>query len=115
MSDKVEGKEEDLSNLNVVGYLTPAQYWEWRCTLEEMTSARHVFVVTQQKFELMAKDIEIARLKNEVYKTAVQAAKANVDRLEADYQVYRKKLEETLGFTLESCTIDAFNFAVRKL
>ena len=107
--------EQELSDPSVIAKMSPKDYWEWRCSLEEINSAKMTVVITQQKQKLMENEAELLKLRALIYKQSVSAAIANAKKIEEDFQSYRKDLESTLGVSLEDCVVNELNYEVKKL
>lgn len=108
-------QNENIENLNVLATLTPSQYWEWRCTIEELTTAKQEAKIAQQKTRILELEIELGRTRHALFQSSVKEALDKAKRVEADYQVFREKLEKEIGCTLKDCVIDEFNYTVKKL
>lgn len=108
MSDQ----EKDPS---AIAQLSKSDYWEWRCSIEEITSAKYVLSITQQKLKIMELEAEVQKLRAAIFKQSVKSASDNLVRIEKDFQEYRKRLEGNLGISLENCVIDEFDYSIKKL
>jgi len=95
--------------------LSPAQYWEWRCSLEEINSAKLMLSATQQKQKIKELEAEVSKLRALLFKKSVDAATGNLKKIQDDFQEYRKKLEAELGMSLESCVVDPVDYSIKKL
>lgn len=97
----------------VIGTMTPAQFWEWRESVEELMHSKTKAELMVCKHRLMEKTIEVEALRTSIFK---QTVKAHQDAsLEAGkrYDTLRAKLETDLGFTLTDKVIDELTFEVR--
>lgn len=95
--------------------LSSAQYWEWRCTIEELANAKHLLTVACQRQRLLELEAEVAKLKVAANRQSVRDASANKDNIEKDYHSFREKLEKDLGVELKDCVIDEYDYTVKKL
>lgn len=95
--------------------LNAAQYWEWRCTMEEVKSAQLNEKRVLQDRELMNKDIEIRKLRLALHKTVQQSAHSAVDAAKKEYDRLKKQIEEELNISLDNCVIDEYTYEVKKL
>ena len=100
---------------NAVAQLSKADYWEWRCSLEEITSAKHLLSLTQQRMKTMELEAEIQKLRILVFKNNLKAANDNLEKIEKDFKAYRSSLESKLGISLTECVIDEFDYTIKKL
>lgn len=92
-----------------------AQYWEWRTTIEEMNHAKTKYEKASVEYGSRQKDAEIVRLGCALFKPKVDFEKANFDAAKSEYDRFKKKLEETLGQSLDGCVIDEVTLEVKKL
>jgi len=95
--------------------ISPALYWEWRCTTEEIKSAKINEKRIHLEREIMNKDIENRKLKLALYKETVLAARRSVEHCEAEYKKIKQRLEDELEMSFEDCVIDEFTYEVRSL
>lgn len=94
--------------LKSLGRLTAEEYWEWRTTVEELMHAQTRSTVAQKDCRI--KELETALLRRDwtERQRMCEAAKAEYDR-------FKKKLEDIHGFSLENTSIEPTNFEVRLL
>lgn len=86
--------------------LTPEEYWEWRCSINDINLEEQKMEVFVQKLELMAKDIEIQRLRYLLMKENKRQFEEKVEATKKEYNNYKKKLEEKYELSLEDCVIN---------
>lgn len=98
----------------VVGALTPAQYWEWRESIEEMFHAKTKAELSACKLSLMEKDIEISKLRSIIYKETVKAHGKLREDSAKRYEMLRARLEGELGYSLADKVIDELTFEVKE-
>ena len=82
--------------------LTDGEYWLWRLHIEERSHAETRMELEAKKFSNMEKDIEIMRLKNEIYKSKVRLAREVLDSKKLEYNNFMSKLESDLGQSLKN-------------
>lgn len=63
----------------------------------------------------MEKDVEIQKLRAMVYKAQVRTAQDEHNIVKEEYSAHKKSLEDSIGMSLNDCTIDEVTFEVRKL
>ena len=95
--------------------LTAAQYWEWRCTSEELKSAKLNEKRVHLEQEIRNKEIEARRLQLALFKETVKASRRAVEIAEAEYEKFRQRLEEELDIDLKDCVIDENTFEVKSV
>ena len=102
--------------MNTGKFLTPAQYWNWRFLMSEMSKATAERETSRLKYAIIQKDIEIAQMKAERFKATDCVAKdaAVKDTFEA-YTAFRKEVEDNIGMELKNCSIDDVTFEVLTL
>ncbi len=95
--------------------LTPAQYWEWKCYLEEMNKAKVNDKRVNLEQEIMNKEIENRKLKLALFKETVRSARRSVISSQEEFEKVKQRIEEELGMKLEDCTIDPYTLEVKKI
>lgn len=93
--------------------LTPGQYWEWRCTTEELKSAKLNEKRIHLEQEIMNKEIENRKLKLVLFKETVRAARKSAENAKAEYERFVQSLEEELKVDLKNCAIDEYTFEIK--
>lgn len=92
--------------------LSPGQYWEWRCTLEELKSAKLNEKRVHLEREIMNKEIENRKLKLAMFKEILGTARKSVEAAELENEKFRERLEADLGIDLKDCVIDEVTYEV---
>jgi uncharacterized protein (DUF3084 family) len=95
--------------------LTPGEYWEWRCTIEELKSARLNKKRVDLEREIMNKEIENKKLKLALFRETVQAAQRSVENASAESEKFVRRLEEDLGTSLKGVVIDEYTYEIRSM
>ena len=98
-----------------VDKLSPGQYWEWRCTIEEMQHAKTRLEQKKMIQTLMEKEIEIQKLRSMVYKDQVKAEEEKHKSSVAEYEKFKAQLEKDLGRSLNNTSIDDITYEVHDL
>lgn len=104
-----------MSEINILGTLSPADYWEWRTSVTELEKADYELKYRQCLLAMMEKDVELSRLRMGIYKQEIESFKDKVSSIKKDYEVFKKKLEDKSGYSLNNCVIDDVTFEVKKL
>lgn len=104
-----------MNDINILGTLTPAEYWEWRTSVTELQKADFELKYKQCLLAMMEKDADIARLRMAIYKQELVSFTDKVSSVKSDYDSYKKKLEDKLGYSLNNCVIDDVTFEVKKI
>lgn len=95
--------------------LTEGQYWEWRCTTEELKSAKLNEKRVHLEHDRKNKEIEILKLKLVIFKDSLKAARQMVEGAETEYKNFTRKLEEDLGFEFKDVVIDEYTYELKSL
>ena len=95
--------------------LSPEQYWKWRTAASEMNSAAIEAKYKFQSFQMAEKDIEIAKLRNVLYKQVVQTYQDRANQSKVDYDELKAQLEVELGVSLKDAVIDDITFEIKPL
>ena len=98
-----------------VDKLSPGQYWEWRCTIEEMQHAKTRLEQKRMIQTLMEKEIEIQKLRSMVYKEQVKIEEDKHKTAVAEYDKFKAQLEQSLGRSLNNTAIDDITYEVKDL
>ena len=101
--------------MKVLGKMKPSQYWEWKAKVTEVQFKEAKQLAEIRQFEIMQKDLEIARLRAMAFKNALHEHKINSDQAKKEYQEFREELSKKLGFDLKDCIVDEISFEVKKL
>lgn len=109
-----KSKKDEFGD-DVLGELTPAEYWEWRTTATEYrlqdqrANNKHLLQA------VMEKDIEIAKLKAQAHLSSVEKERAKVTECKQKLHEFYKKIKESKGFDMENSVIDEYTYQVKKL
>lgn len=96
--------------------LTPAEYWEWRTTIGDLSLAKEKFRTTQLEAKLLQKEAETLHIRTQLFLcTRLESAKAEVAKTLAEYERFKGALEESLGQSLNNKLIDDVTFEIREL
>lgn len=113
---KKQPVESQLDDINLdVKKLSPSQYWEWRCTIEELKSSDLNFkrVILEQKVKEL--EIELRKKELAVFKEVIINASNEKDNLKKEYDVFKEKLEKEIGCSLSNCVIDDITYEIKKI
>lgn len=81
-------------------------YWKWRHKIEEMQHAETKIHNSQIVFSLMEKDIEIQKLKAQIYRNVIKANEESHTAKKKEYEDIKLELEKELGRSLNGCSIN---------
>lgn len=96
--------------------LTAAQYWEWRTTICDVELASQKLVQSELELKLLFKETELLAVKSQLHKVMrVENLRAKHTEAIAEYQRYKKVLEDSLGVSLSNKIIDEITFEVKDL
>lgn len=95
--------------------ISPALYWEWRCTIEEVKVSKLNERRVQLERDLMSREIENKKLKLLKYQDQLSSAHRSATVAEAEYEAMRERIEIELGISLNNHAIDPHTFEVKSL
>lgn len=94
--------------------LTAAQYWEWRTTISEMEIARQKALLADANLKLLHKEAEMLAVRSQLFvRTSHNDARLAYEAAQAEYQRFKKVLEDSLGMSLSNKIIDEVTFEVK--
>lgn len=93
--------------------MTPAQYWEWRCTIEELKSSELNFKRVMLERQIKELEIELRKKELILFKEVVINASSDKEKIKKDYESFKTKLEEQLGCSLSNCVIDDITYEIK--
>ena len=115
---KIEAEETPLikSGMDLIGQLSPRDYWEWRTTVTEVEVERLKASVAELKFQALQKDLENSQLKMQIFRlTALKDSSDQFKTVKTGADKWKESLEGRLGFKLSGCIIDDVTFEVKRL
>lgn len=108
--------EEVKETLEVKNALLPHEYWEWRCTMAELDTAKEKLLKTELEFKLLQREAEIHAVRQQLFlRTRMEAAKAEYQKCTAEYERFKGVLEKSLNQSLNNKIIDDVTFEIRDL
>jgi len=91
----------------ILGEINEQLYWEWRCSASELNLAKKEKIEQELKYEMMLKDLEIARLRSALFKTSLSAQADKIKIRQDEYNDTKQKIEKVIGKPLsEGCVIN---------
>lgn len=96
--------------------LTPAEYWEWRCTISDMQKAETKVQLAVSESQVLRKDADLMTMKWQLHqKQQVQNSKDALQESKKEYDNMKKRLEDRLGLSLNGKMIDEYSYEVRDI
>ena len=96
--------------------MSPAKYWEWRTSIEELQHEELKLKYITRQLQIMEKDIEIAKLSAMIYKIQyMKDAQNKYADVKKGYDKFKLDLEKELGVDLNNKVIDEFTYEIRDL
>lgn len=96
--------------------LKPEQYWKWRHCIEIMNHNNTKVKLGQLMMSFMDKDVEIQKLKLELYKlNRFKVLEEQAEDSKKEYEALKKEIEQEIGQSLNNCVIDDNTFEVKNL
>lgn len=93
--------------------LTSAQYWEWRCSIEELKSSDLNFKRVMLERELKELNIELRKKELILFKEVIINASNEKEKIKKDYEVYKQNLEKEIGCSLSNKIIDDITYEIK--
>jgi hypothetical protein len=88
------------------------QYWEWRTTIEEMEHSKTKLKNVRLEMALMERNVEILKLRNNMYKEVVRNQEFEHKRIVDEYGKFIEKLEKEIGCSIRDKIIDPVTFQI---
>lgn len=95
--------------------IRPELYWEWRCTIEELNSAKIKERSVHLEKELKQKEIEINKLRLALFRETVTSARQGAIEAQKEYEKMKQRIEEEIEMSLNGCVIDDISYEVKKI
>ena len=95
--------------------MTEAQYWELRCTQEELKFSKLNEKKVHLEREIMNKEIENRKLRLALFKETLKSSRAFVEQCEKEHENTLERLSKDIGVDLKNCSIDPYTFEVKSL
>lgn len=99
----------------IIGQVSPAEYWEFMCTIEQMQKSQLVKKVAELELLVHERNITVAELKRRNYKDILSKSLSDMADCEVEYKRVKAKIEESIGMSLDACAIDPVTFEIKKL
>ena len=94
--------------------IAPDMYWEWRCTIEELKSAKLNEKRVHLEKELKQKELEINKLRLSLFRETVASARRSTTNAQTEYEKMKQRIEDEIGMSLNGCVIDDISYEVKK-
>lgn len=108
-------KDEDFKKFVVRGKLSDANYWKWRLTIEEGSTAKAKSEVAQLRCQLKVEEIEKQKYKLILLQKSFQEAQLNIKQSSEEYDKVKGEIEEEMEISLNGCTINPYTFEVQEI
>jgi hypothetical protein len=96
--------------------LSPAEYWEWRTTIQELETHKQKLLNTELQLKLLQKESEIHAVRQQLFqRTRMDAAKNALQQAHSEYERFKGVLEKSLGQSLSNKVIDDITFEIRNV
>ena len=93
--------------------LTAEQYWNWMTSIEKMGHEQTKLQLKQTTAALMQKDLEVAQLKQHIFKEQIRQQEVRLADAKREYEELKAHIEASLGFSLNGCSINDLYEVVR--
>lgn len=103
-----------LENSEILGTLTPEEYWKLRFGQVEMEKANLQVSMKTLKKALIEKDVQLLMGKINSMKSEVNQALSQEIAAKKDYELTRKDISDRLGADLKGCIIDDVTLEVTR-
>lgn len=95
--------------------ISEVNYWKWRHKIEEMHHAQTKIKVSTGQYSQMEKDLEIMRLKTQIFKQVIKNNEDSYNSFKKEYEDIKLMLETEIGQSLDGCSINDVTYEVIKL
>lgn len=95
--------------------LSKVQYWEWRCTIEEMKTAELNKSREILSIKLMEKEIELQQIRLKHRKRNLELVNHEVTKAKDEYERFKADLEKKLKLSLKDTSIDPVTYEIHNL
>jgi len=89
----------------VLAVLSPADYWEWRTTVEELDHSDTKLVNMNLKLKLMETQQRMLSMEMALFRNQVSDATETKELAMQEYKKFKEKLEEIYEISLSDCVI----------
>jgi hypothetical protein len=97
-------------------HLSEVNYWRWRFLSCNIILNEVKYKESEVRYSNSAKDIELAKLKLDIFKLTVMArASEKITEAKEEYIKLKNEIEAELGFNLSECLIDDNTFEVKRI
>jgi len=90
----------------IKGTLSKEQHWHFRYAMQTMRLAKIESELASKEYAFQSAQIEIARLKLQIFKGVVDSRKKKSDDSLKEYHELRDSISEEFGHSLDDCIID---------
>lgn len=101
--------------MKILGKMKKHQYWEWRFKLADMQLREKEYLAEFRNFQLMEKDLELARLRMLSFKSGLSDVKAKADLAKKEYEELLASLEKEIGASIKGNAVDEVTFEIKQL
>jgi hypothetical protein len=98
----------------VIAMLTPADYWEWRTSIEEMKQQELKVELATLRQKYLETETKCLNLQAALFTQTLKQTTAQRDNYKKEYLAHIEKLENKYGVDLKDCIIGDINYEVRK-
>lgn len=95
--------------------LNREQFLEWRLSIEKMLHAETKVKSRRLELSLMEKDIEISKLKAQLFKDVIRQFENDYNSSKESYVALKKRIEEELQVSLDGASINEDTLEVLKI
>lgn len=95
--------------------LTETQYLKWKISIQQMWLEESKLKETTLKSSLMEKEIEVLRLKHNLYRETIRAQQDKVKDSKVHYNDLKQEIEKELDISLNDCVIDEVTYEITEL
>lgn len=96
----------------VLGKMTPEQYFQWRFTMEQYLHKQTQIALKEKMFVILQKDHELMRLKLENYRNVVRGAMVQKDVAFKEFERVRDEISKNIGVELKDKVINEYTYEV---
>ena len=102
---KPKSEKPEFEHFDSVAKMSPAQYWEWRTTVEEMNHAETKLKLKELEIKISDREAAIIDRERKIKSIQLQKLNENRDKIKSDYKVFQENLEKKLNVNLTDTVI----------
>ena len=108
-------EKQEFEHFDSIAKMTPAQYWEWRTTVEELEHSKTKGEMVMMEIKICDREAAVIDKERKLKVKKYQDTTEKYDKIKTDYEGFKRKLEDELGINMNNTVICPYTFEIRKL